>query len=650
MEEFKKKYKEEATDLINELEKNLLVLENNPNDKNLIGQVFRTMHSLKGGGAMFGYDKVSSFTHELESIYDLIRNNKISITEELLSITLLSVDHLKKLFEEDTYSEETLAQDKKLSNQIKSILTNSAENPEDISVSVGEDDHLEEKRTYHILFSPYEEIFNNGTNPLYLLDELATMGNAMVIPISTKIPNLNLLEPEKCFFSWEIYLVTAESSNAIKDIFIFVEDECEIIVSQMSETDLLADETFLKEIKDKFSGEFSFLRKKKTKKETTKLEKQSTKTDNKKTSKKRVVKNASQKKTRQKVIEKSVSGFAPQKQQVPKENIISSVRVSSEKVDALMNLVSELVTTQASLSLYADERQLPGLVGISENVENISRQLRDIAFNISLIPLETLLTRFQRLVRDLSTELKKKVNFKAEGIDTELDKNLIQAISEPLMHIIRNSIDHGIEYKEERIKAGKPITGEILLKAFYSGANVIIQIIDDGRGIDREIIRQKAINKGLISEDVNLTDKELFNYIFLSGFSTATEITGVSGRGVGMDVVKRKISEIRGEVDIHTEQGKGTTMTIKLPLTLSIIDGLLVKIDDTSFLIPLSAVNKIYPIEHKKVVASFNNIVVLNDEQIPFHFLSEEFNLTKTENEIDEVVVEAERHDEPDKH
>ena len=354
MEEFKKKYKEEATDLINELEKNLLVLENNPNDKNLIGQVFRTMHSLKGGGAMFGYDKVSSFTHELESIYDLIRNNKISITEEVLSITLLSVDHLKKLFEEDTYSEETLAQDKKLSNQIKSILTNSAENPEDISVSVGEDDHLEEKRTYHILFSPYEEIFNNGTNPLYLLDELATMGNAMVIPISTKIPNLNLLEPEKCFFSWEIYLVTAESSNAIKDIFIFVEDECEIIVSQMSETDLLADETFLKEIKDKFSGEFSFLRKKKTKKETTKLEKQSTKTDNKKTSKKRVVKNASQKKTRQKVIEKSVSGFAPQKQQVPKENIISSVRVSSEKVDALMNLVSELVTTQASLSLYSD--------------------------------------------------------------------------------------------------------------------------------------------------------------------------------------------------------------------------------------------------------------------------------------------------------
>jgi two-component system chemotaxis sensor kinase CheA len=261
-----------------------------------------------------------------------------------------------------------------------------------------------------------------------------------------------------------------------------------------------------------------------------------------------------------------------------------------------MNLVSEMVTTQARLSLYAEQDGRPELLNIAENVQKLSRQLRDNAFSIVLIPIENMLTRFQRLVRDLSKELKKEVVFEAEGIDTELDKTIIENLTDPLMHILRNSLDHGIELPDIRMKLGKPRVGKILLKAFYSGANVIIQIFDDGAGIDPNFIRAKAVNKGLISSEAQLSKREILDLVFIPGFSTASKVTDVSGRGVGMDVVKRKIADIRGEVDLESEVGAGTTLTIKLPLTLSIIDGLLVKIAEVFYVIPLTVIDKIYAV------------------------------------------------------
>jgi two-component system chemotaxis sensor kinase CheA len=256
-----------------------------------------------------------------------------------------------------------------------------------------------------------------------------------------------------------------------------------------------------------------------------------------------------------------------------------------------------------------------------------------------LIPIETILTRFQRLVRDLSAEQKKDVVFKAEGTDTELDKTIIENLTDPILHILRNSIDHGIESPEERQKAGKPAQGKILLKAFYSGPNVHIQIIDDGRGLSKDKILQKAIDKGLIQPETQLSDKEIFDLIFLPGFSTAINVTDISGRGVGMDVVKRKISEIRGEVDIYSEPGVGTTITIRLPLTLSIIDGLLVRVHDTNYIIPLPAVHKIYAVEHQKLIKAFNNTLLLDNQQIPFFRLREEFTVKASSQEIEQLVV-----------
>ncbi|MBA7706567.1 Chemotaxis protein CheA [subsurface metagenome] len=304
-----------------------------------------------------------------------------------------------------------------------------------------------------------------------------------------------------------------------------------------------------------------------------------------------------------------------------------------------MNLVSEMITIQARLSLYAEQLKEPGLNAIAENVQKLSRQLRENVFDICLIPIQNIITRFQRLVRDLALELNKDIAFISEGTETELDKTIIESLTDPLLHILRNSIDHGIETREERIKKNKPVQGRIVFRAFYSGVNVHIQIKDDGAGIDTDFIREKAISKGLIRKDASLSKKEILNLIFLPGFSTAKKVTDVSGRGVGMDVVKRKISDIRGEIEVVSEVNKGTTIIIKLPITLSIIDGLLVKIAGSFYLIPLMVIKKIYVTQHSNLVNTFNNTIVIDEEKIHFFYLREEFNLPESDLPFESVIV-----------
>ncbi len=575
MEEFKLKYKEEAGDLIRNLEKALLELEKKTDDYDIIEEIFRIMHSLKGGGSMFGFDLISNYTHHLETIYDLIRKKQISVNRKILDITFASVDLISSLLNEEEHTEDTY---KELIDTINEISENIKTENANKTKTIKEE---QTENTFNIEFIPKEDIFDNGTNPLYLVDELHFLGKCTVEAKLNKVPKFEEIDEYKCYTSWNIKISTKENINTIKDVFIFVENECELNIEQIEKNN----------IKEKENTD---------------------KGNNKNKSKKKAAK---------------------------KENIISSIRVNADKLDQLMNIASELVITQASLTLFAEEKRIPELVEIAENVENISRQLRDIAFSISLTPLETLLIRFQRLVRDLSKKLNKNIALTTEGMDTELDKNLIQILNEPIMHIIRNSIDHGIESKEERKKAGKPEQGEIKIVSFYSGANVNIEISDDGRGIEAQKIKEKAIKIGFIKPDTNISDKEALNLIFLPGLSTAQKITGISGRGVGMDVVKKLISEVRGDVDISSEVGKGTKISISLPLTLSIIDGLLVKINNTNFVIPLVVVNKIYPVKTKDIENKFNCTVVLSGQQIPFHDLTKEFNKNRKELESREIVV-----------
>lgn len=612
MDNFRKKFIEEAIEHINDLESALLQLETEPENHELIERVFRSMHSLKGGGAMFGFEKISEFTHNLETVYDMVRTGQKQIDRDLLNITLASVDHLKSLLnEENELVGVVKVNHAQLLVQIAHLISKPNDKEQQLIEQEPEFSHSG-LSTYYILFTPQENIFDNGTNPLYLIDELVSLGKAFVIPHLQRIPTFEEYEPTKCYTFWEIFLATEQEINAITDVFIFVEDSCKLDIHKISDRNLLENEKFkskLKENKDQLkdwgiNGVLSFV---------SELEKQNHK-KNKIVQKKNVYANS-------------------------KDSNISSIRVSSEKLDQLMNLVSELVTTQARLSLYAENDASGELIAIAENVQKLSRQLRDVAFSIVLIPVENMLTRFQRLVRDLSNELKKDVVLLAEGAETELDKTIIENLTDPIMHILRNSLDHGIEEASIRAKLGKPSQGIITLKAFYSGANVHIEIKDDGAGIDPEKIRRKAIAKGLISPDTILTRKEVFDLIFLPGFSTAANVTDVSGRGVGMDVVRRKIADIRGEVEIDSKVNVGTTITLKLPLTLSIIDGLLVKIDETNYVIPLSAVEKIYAVEHNKLINTFNHLVILDGVQIPFFYLREEFNITEHDDIMDQVVV-----------
>ncbi|MEA2106493.1 MAG: chemotaxis protein CheA [Bacteroidota bacterium] len=615
MDKFTAKFIEEATDNIKDLEDALLILDNDPGNKELIERVFRAMHTIKGGGAMFGFQQLSDFTHHLENIYDLVREGKLQVTRDLLDITLESVDHMKVLLtNENVNSPELTAHHNDLIVRIKKISESPTEDTEPISNS--EKDKETKLKTYYIYFEPDEDIFNDGTNPLFLLDELHGLGDCKVFSHFNKVPDIEKINVTKCYTYWEILLATEEDVNAITDVFIFVEDQCALEINEVSNYNILSNELIVNELtnisEEKHDIGLS---------EIQQIIKKHTKTTENDLSE---IENAIKK-----------SGPLPS----VKENVLSSIRVSSSKLDRMMNLVSEFVTTQARLSLYAEQTADSELMSIAENVQKLSRQLRDNAFDIVLVPIETMLTRFQRLVRDLSKDQNKDIAFSAEGGDTELDKTIIESLTDPLLHILRNSIDHGIESAEQRKKLNKPEQGKILLKAFYSGANVIIQISDDGAGIDPKKIKNKAIQKGLISKDADLSKNEILDLTFLPGFSTAENITDVSGRGVGMDVVKRKLAEIRGEVEIDSEVNVGTTLTIKLPLTLSIIDGLLVKIDKNHYIIPLNAVDKIYATEHKKVVNTYNNMIILDGDQIPFYYLREEFDFPEGTQDIEQIIV-----------
>lgn len=609
---------EEATDLLDDLETALLALENSYGDSAAVEQVFRVMHTLKGNSSMFGFQIMGEFTHHLENIYDLIRNDALALDQAILTLTLECTDLLKSMLGDPGLKDSGLQMqyqslmDRVVAYSDTEVATESAL-PLEPTVSTEDS-----RPTYYVFFKPGEGIFKSGTNPLYLIEDLSHLGESKAFAALNSIPAWEDLEAGNCYVSWHIFLSTQEAEDSLREVFLFVEDECRVEIIPLAQQNLLACEG-LQEAIEKLNYQDNPLCENDLMHLTDLLLSDVV-------SEEASVPQAA-------VPSEAVASLGK------KEQVISSVRVASDKLDALMNMVSELVTTQARLSLLAENSHNPELISVAEEVEKVSRRLRDNTFSIALIPVENILVRFRRLVRDLSAELGKSIEFITEGTDTELDKTIIESLTDPLLHIIRNSIDHGIEDPETRRQKAKPEKGTLRLQAFYSGNSVVIQVIDDGAGIDPQKVRKKALEKSLITPEANLSENEMLDLIFLPGFSTADKVSDVSGRGVGMDVVQRKISEIRGEVTLDSRLGEGTTTTIRLPLTLSIIDGLLVRINDTHYVIPLSVVDKCYEVKHHELVNKFDNVLVLDGEQVPFFYLRDEFEVAGEAPFHEEIIV-----------
>lgn len=616
---------QEAQELLQELEESLLELENTPDDMDMVARVFRAMHTIKGSGSMFGFEHIASLVHSIETTYDLVRNSKSCVTKDMLNFSLKACDVIKEMLADPTIKAD--------SPEALSIIeffgkTSAAKVSEPQKPIVKEEQPKNDAlKTYRIGFKPSENILLQGSNPELLIRELLEMGKGKVIAHTSDVPMLDNYAPEKCYTFWDVILTTANSENDIKDVFIFVEDDSELKIT-------LIDDFSDEEDNYKKLGEILIEKGNITKEQLDEV-----------ISGRKFLGEELQKKglVTPDAVEAALQEQAHVKEiRAQKQNAenTASIRVPSERLDALVDLVGELVTVQARLNQMAVQSANQDMLKVAEEVERLVWELRDNTMSIRMLEIGSTFSRFKRLVRDLSAELGKEIELLTVGGETELDKTVIEKLGDPLVHLIRNSIDHGIESPEERVSAGKPAKGHITLQANHSGDSVVIKIIDDGKGINKEAVLKKARAKGLVAENQELSDREIFELIFASGFSTAEQVSSVSGRGVGMDVVRRNIEALRGVIDIASTQGQGTTISLKLPLTLAIIDGLLVEMGGQFFIIPLSIVNEcIEFLRNEHMSESGRRIIMVRNELVPYVHLRDYFHIEGEAPEIQQIVI-----------
>lgn len=630
MDELVKVFMEESEDEIRELESGLIRLEEECEDEDTINRVFRAAHTIKGSAGLVGFENVSNYTHTIENILDRIRKKDLTITKKLISTLLSSVDFLKKMIAAGSEGEEIDKNEIEQSTQLLKRFLGVAKTPADsLEAQVKAKDMIGEKvLSITMKFRP--DILATGQDPIMLIQELKDIGEVIESRVYTdSIPDFYNLIPTTCYTSWEIILCTKRSIADVNNVFIFVMDENEIsivdISSQYKEgVDLTLAEKPIGEILVEKG-----LVKERDVEEALK--------EHKTTGQALVEKG--------KISKDAVEKMALAQSQSRKIAKSSTIRVDTDKLDKLVNLVGEMVISVARMSQCASEiadstlsRSLQGAIAA---LERISRDLQEQVMRVRMVPVEGTFNRFRRVVRDLSFELGKKIEIKMSGTETELDKNVIEQISDPLKHMIRNSIDHGIELPEERRRIGKSEVGTIWLKAFQREGNIFIEISDDGRGIDKKRVLAKAIQRGQAEVGRSYADKEIFDMLFAPGLSTAERVSELSGRGVGMDVVKRNIEELRGSVEISSGDGKGSTFRVKLPLTLAIIDGMMVKVGSEVLTIPLSVIDKsVRPSRTEiKTVEGKGELVDIRGDYLPLVRLYQLFNLPSVKIDPTEALV-----------
>ncbi|WP_315730174.1 chemotaxis protein CheA [Bradyrhizobium sp. SZCCHNRI2010] len=569
-------FRQEASELLEALEGTLLDLGQRPEDKELVDTAFRALHTIKGSGAMFGFDQVAAFTHEFETAFDQVRKGEISPTEDLISVALAARDYIRALIEApddtDAIIGEAILDDLR---QFVAPREQAAELPAaTIAVAPVQAGGVAGWKLY-LEFE--QQVLRNGSNPLDLLDDLCKLGPCFAVPLTDAIPLLDALEPDDCYLKWDVTLQCDCERSAIDDVFMFVCDEMKLVVTPLSPADLaLVPVAAAPDTPAAIVAEVDAVP---------------------------IVSVEEAPLAPAAVAPAATEPAAAPAAQAPakarreegkrgEDRAVATVRVQAERLDELMDRVGELVIAQARLSQLAAASSDLSIKMIAEEIERLAGSLRDTTMGARMVPIGSLFGRFRRLVHDLSRDLDKPVEFITAGEDTELDKTMIECLADPLVHLIRNAIDHGIEDTARRSAAGKTEPGRIELQAIHSGAQVLVTVRDNGGGLNTARIRAKAEEQGLIAPGASLSDSDIHQYLFHPGFSTAQTISALSGRGVGMDVVKRTIENMRGTIDLATKPGQGTTVTLRLPLTLAIIEGLLIRVGAGRYIIPLSAVEE----------------------------------------------------------
>jgi len=614
MAQFHQVFFEESFEGLDIMESGLLNLDMGDVDSEAITTIFRAAHSIKGGSGTFGFSAVSDYTHVMETLLDEMRDGRRQVTQSAVDVLLGSVDCLREMLsaiqDENEIDEVSVVEHKKaLEIELNGKQANSqvadVEIPEQAANEITAIPNDSSESGWKISFCPHADLLKTGNDPVRMFRELSELGDLEVIVDLQGVPPLFDLDPEECHLSWTLILKGSVQREEIDDIFDWVEDECDLSIQ------------LLNPVEEPINIVST---------ESPNIVTQSNPTPLPTTENQESI----TPKSGSSIIAKPLKTEEKKAKSTPAAS--TSIRVDTGKIDTLINMVGELVITQSMLSLVGEDftsDKIDQLKNGLVQLERHTRELQESVMNIRMLPISFVFSRFPRLVHDLSSKLDKKIELKLVGEHTEVDKTVVELISDPLVHLVRNSLDHGIEMPADRIAAGKPEMGTITLEAYHRGGNIVIEVKDDGKGLNKDFLRTKAIEKGLLDPDTVLTDKQCYELIFMAGFSTAEKVTDVSGRGVGMDVVRRNIQSLGGNIEITSELGFGSTILINLPLTLAILDGQSIAVGDETFIVPLGSIVESIKISDKMVnrVAGKGETFRLRDEYLPIVRIHNVFNV-----------------------
>lgn len=582
---------EESRELLEAMEKSLLTIETEGSSAEDVNAIFRAAHTIKGSAGLFGLDKIVSFTHVAESVLDRVRSNQLEMDADMLSLMLDCGDYIGRLIdtvEDRTDAEPDLAKREELIAKLSVYLGIEAAPSKVAAPATVAEPATSGLWKISLALSP--DVFRNGMDPLSFIRYLGTIGTlTQVQTLVQKMPAADEMDAETCYLDFEIELESSANQKTIEDVFEFVREDAQITITPPQKKPVVTSAT-----------------------------------------------SAAEDETDKAVSAEKSTNPDKAKSRDKKNQDTSTIKVEASKLDQLITLVGELVIASAGSQLAAGATHNAAAIETATTVMELVEQIRDASLNLRMVPIGEVFSRFPRVVRDTSKELGKKIELVISGADTELDKSMVEKLTDPLMHCVRNAMDHGIENIEGRLAAGKPESGVLKLSAFQESGSIVIEISDDGRGMDPQRLRNKAVERGLISADAELTHSETLNLIFAPGFSTAEAVTNISGRGVGMDVVRKNIESLRGDIELDSTLGSGSTIRIRLPLTLAIIDGFRVQVNKSDFVIPLELIKECIDLNRDDM---HHALINLRGESLPVVYLRDLFKLDGTPPARESLVI-----------